>query len=59
MIVEVDAGQFALVHRSLVVILRAISHVKRHYNETGAIHLMSRDVVLPVSRNYLHLFRQM
>ena len=56
---QLDAEQFAQVHRSVVVDLRAISHVKRHDNETAEIHLKGRDDVLPVSRNYLHLFRQM
>ena len=56
---QLDARQFAQVHRSVVVNLRAISHVKRHDNETAEIHLKGRDDVLPVSRNYLHLFRQM
>jgi DNA-binding LytR/AlgR family response regulator len=56
---RLDADQFAQVHRSVVVNLRAISHVKRHDNETAELHLKGRDDVLPVSRNYLHLFRQM
>ena len=56
---RLDADQFAQVHRSVVVNLRAIGHVKRHDNETAEIHLKGRDDVLPVSRNYLHLFRQM
>jgi DNA-binding LytR/AlgR family response regulator len=56
---QLDAEQFAQVHRSVVVNLRAISHVKRHDNETAEIHLKGRDDVLPVSRNYVHLFRQM
>ncbi len=56
---QLDPEQFAQVHRSVVVNLRAISHVKRHDNETAEIHLRGRDDVLPVSRNYLHLFRQM
>ena len=56
---QLDSNQFAQVHRSVVVNLRAISHVKRHDNETAEIHLKGRDAVLPVSRNYLHLFRQM
>ena len=56
---QLDAGQFAQVHRSVVVNLRAVSHVKRHDNETAEIHVRGRDDVLPVSRNYLHLFRQM
>lgn len=56
---QLDADQFAQVHRSVVVNLRAIRHVKRHDNETAEIHVKGRDDVLPVSRNYLHLFRQM
>lgn len=56
---QLEAQQFAQVHRSVVVNLRAISHVKRHDNETAEIHLRGRHDVLPVSRNYLHLFRQM
>jgi DNA-binding LytR/AlgR family response regulator len=56
---QVDAEQFVQVHRSVVVNLRAISHIKRHDNETAEIHLKGRDDVLPVSRNYLYLFRQM
>jgi DNA-binding LytR/AlgR family response regulator len=56
---QLDPDQFAQVHRSVVVNLRAISHVKRHDNETAEIHLKGRNDVLPVSRNYVHLFRQM
>jgi DNA-binding LytR/AlgR family response regulator len=56
---QLDAEQFAQVHRSVVVNLRAISHVKRHDNETAEIHLKGRDDVLPVSRNFAHVFRQM
>src|SRR6185369_8102196 len=56
---QLDANHFAQVHRSVVVNLRAIAHVTRHDNETAEIHLKGRGDVLPVSRNYLHLFRQM
>jgi DNA-binding LytR/AlgR family response regulator len=56
---QLDPAQFAQVHRSVVVNLRAISHVTRGDNETADIHLKGRREVLPVSRNYLHLFRQM
>lgn len=56
---ELDPAQFAQVHRSIVVNLAAISHVNRDANETAHIHLKTRDDVLPVSRSYLHLFRQM
>lgn len=56
---QIDPQRFAQVHRSVVVNLHAIRLVKRHDNETGEIFLKGRDDVLPVSRNFLHLFRQM
>ena len=59
LVVQLDAAQFAQVHRSVVVNLRAISHITRGPNETADIHLKGRSEVLPVSRSYLHLFRQM
>jgi DNA-binding LytR/AlgR family response regulator len=59
LIPQLDAAQFSQVHRSVVVNLSAISHVTRGENETADIHLKGRTEVLPVSRTYLHLFRQM
>ncbi len=59
LIPQLDAAQFAQVHRSVVVNLSAVSHVTRGANETADIHLKSRQETLPVSRTYLHLFRQM
>lgn len=56
---QLDATQFCQVHRSVVVNRRAISHLTRGDNETASIHLKGRSEVLPVSRSYLHLFRQM
>jgi len=56
---QLDPAHFAQVHRSIVVNLRAVSHVARGENETAEIHLKGRKEVLPVSRSYLHLFRQM
>jgi DNA-binding LytR/AlgR family response regulator len=55
---QLDPSQFAQVHRSVVVNLSAVAHVTRGANETADIHLKGRGEVLPVSRNYLHLFRQ-
>lgn len=59
LVTQLDGSQFAQVHRAVVVNLRAISHVARGENETADIHLKGRGEVLPVSRTYLHLFRQM
>jgi DNA-binding LytR/AlgR family response regulator len=47
------------VHRSVVVNLKSISHITRGDNETADIHLKNRRDVLPVSRSFLHLFKQM
>jgi DNA-binding LytR/AlgR family response regulator len=59
LITQLDAEQFAQVHRSIVVNLSSIARIVRGPNETADIHLKGRDEVLPVSRSYLHLFRQM
>lgn len=59
LIAQLDPEHFAQVHRAVVVNLRSIKHVRRHDNETAEIHLKGRPEVLPVSRNYVHLFRMM
>ncbi len=56
---QLDSSQFAQVHRSVVVNLSSIDRVTRGANETADIHLKGRNEVLPVSRNYVHVFRQM
>lgn len=56
---QLDPDLFKQVHRSAVINLNAVSHVVRGDNETAKIHLKGRADTLPVSRNYLHLFRQM
>jgi DNA-binding LytR/AlgR family response regulator len=59
LVAQLDPDVFARVHRSVAVNLRAVSHITRGENETANIHLKGRREVLPVSRRYLHLFRQM
>ncbi len=56
---ELDPERFAQVHRSVIVNLHRVSQVTRGLNETAELHLAGRAEVLPVSRNFLHLFRQM
>ena len=56
---KLDPARFVQVHRSAIVNLHAIDHVRRGDNETADIHLKGRSEVLPVSRTYRHLFRQM
>jgi DNA-binding LytR/AlgR family response regulator len=59
LLAQLDESLFAQVHRSVVVNLKAVSHVARGEGESADIHLKGRDEALPVSRTYLHLFRQM
>jgi DNA-binding LytR/AlgR family response regulator len=56
---QLDTEQFVQIHRSVVVNLRSVRHVMRGENETATVHLKGRDEQLPVSRSYLHVFRQM
>ena len=59
LLAELDGTHFVQVHRSVVVNLRSVHHVTRGLNETADIHLKGRREVLPVSRSFLHLFKQM
>lgn len=59
LLAQLDGQHFIQVHRSVVVNLRVISHVMRGDNETAHVHLKGRSEKLPVSRSYLHHFRQM
>ena len=56
---ELDPERYAQIHRSVIVNLRRVTHVSRGLNETADVHLEGRNEVLPVSRSFLHLFRQM
>ncbi|NRF67857.1 response regulator transcription factor [Aquincola sp. S2] len=56
---ELDPEQFVQVHRSVIVNLRQVAQITRGANETADVHLKGRTETLPVSRSYLHLFRQM
>jgi len=56
---ELDPDRFAQTHRSVIVNLHYVSEVTRGMNETAELHIRGRPDVLPVSRSYLHLFRQM
>ena len=59
LLAQLDPEQFAQVHRAVVVNLRAIERVSRDAGDGAELHLKHRDEVLPVSRTFLHLFRQM
>lgn len=56
---ELDPARFVQIHRSVIVNLRCVREVVRGLNETAELHLHGRPEVLPVSRAYLHQFRQM
>lgn len=56
---ELDPDRFVQIHRSAIVNLHYVSEVVRGVNETADVHLRGRTEVLPVSRSYLHHFRQM
>lgn len=56
---QLDGERFVQVHRSVVVNLHAIREVIRADNDTATIHLKCREETLPVSRSYLHQFKQM
>jgi DNA-binding LytR/AlgR family response regulator len=56
---ELDPEVFVQVHRSVIVNLRQVAQVNRGPNETAEVQLKGRSELLPVSRSYVHLFRQM
>jgi DNA-binding LytR/AlgR family response regulator len=56
---ELDPEAFAQIHRSIIVNLRMVVQFDRGANETAEVRLKGRREVLPVSRSFLHVFRQM
>jgi DNA-binding LytR/AlgR family response regulator len=56
---ELDPQRFAQVHRSVIVNLNQVAQVNRGLNETAEVLLKGRSERLPVSRSYVHVFRQM
>ena len=54
-----DAEQFVQVHRAVIVNLRHVAQVLRSGNDTAEVLLRGRPERLPVSRSFLHVFRQM
>jgi DNA-binding LytR/AlgR family response regulator len=56
---ELDATQFAQIHRSTIVNLRAVDRVTRTPMDYLELNVKGASDVLRVSRNYVHLFRQM
>jgi len=59
LIEELDPDTFQQIHRSVIVNLRHVAQVDRGFNDTAEVRLKDRREVLPVSRSFLHVFRQM
>ena len=56
---ELDPDRFAQIHRSVIVNLHQVAQVHRGLNETAEVELKGRKDMLPVSRSFVHVFRQM
>jgi DNA-binding LytR/AlgR family response regulator len=56
---ELDPSQFWQIHRATIVNVAKIENVSRSFTGRGIIKLKGRKESLTVSRNFLHLFKQM
>jgi DNA-binding LytR/AlgR family response regulator len=56
---ELDPDRFVQIHRSVIVNLHQVAQINRGLNETAEVLLKGRSDVLPVSRSFVHVFRQM
>lgn len=56
---QLDPERFVQTHRSIIVNLACVREVVKGINETAELHIQHGSEVLPVSRSYLHHFRQM
>ena len=56
---ELDPGQFWQIHRGTIVNVSKIDKVSRSLTGRGILKLKGRSELLTVSRNFLHLFKQM
>jgi DNA-binding LytR/AlgR family response regulator len=56
---ELDPGHFWQIHRGIIVNVSRIDKVSRSLTGRGTLKLKDRSELLTVSRNYLHLFKQM
>lgn len=59
LISELDPNLFWQIHRSIIVNVSKIERVSRSFTGRGIVRLKERPELLTVSRNYLHLFKQM
>jgi DNA-binding LytR/AlgR family response regulator len=56
---ELDPSRFWLIHRAIIVNVSKIEKVSRSLTGRGVLKLKERPELLTVSRQYLHLFKQM
>jgi len=56
---ELDPQQFWQIHRGTIVNVSRIENISLSLTGRGVIKLRKRPESLTVSRNYLHLFKQM
>jgi len=56
---ELDPQQFWQIHRGIIVKVSRIENVSRSLTGRGILKLKGRTESLTVSRQYLHLFKQM
>jgi DNA-binding LytR/AlgR family response regulator len=56
---RLDSERFAQVHRGVIVAYAAIDRIERDLLGRLRIHLLGHDALLPVSRGYAGMFRQM
>ena len=56
---ELDPAVFAQIHRSAIVNLNHVRQFAHGPNDSGEVQLKGRGDCLPVSRSFVHLFRQM
>lgn len=54
---ELDPEVFVQIHRSVLVNLHFVSHVKRQDGENAALYLKDRSEIPSVSRTWMHLFK--
>ena len=56
---ELDPARFWQIHRSTIVNVSRIDKVSHSITGRGIIRMKDRGELLTVSRNFLHLFKQM
>lgn len=56
---ELDPTQFVQIHRSAIVNLHQVQQFSHGNNDGGEVQIKGSAETLPVSRSFVHLFRQM